>query len=92
MVAKGPCLCGDPHCSSCGDPSLGALEDAEQRLWDGIPREAGPNFYDFLTALVPNLFKVFNEAVDREVQERMTDNALYIAHLESKIEREEEDA
>lgn len=27
-MAKGPCLCGDPYCPSCGDPSLAVIESA----------------------------------------------------------------
>ena len=86
-MPKGPCLCGDPYCPSCGDPSLGVLEDAEQRTTEALHEiELGPGFYDFLTALVPHLAKAFEEAVDREVQMRRADDALYISHLESKVE------
>ena len=90
-MATGPCLCGDPYCPSCGDPSLGVLEDAEQRLYEALNElKVGPNFYDFVTELMPHLAKAFEAAVDREVKERRADDGLYIVHLESKIDQEEE--
>ena len=43
----GPCLCGDPYCSSCGDPSQAYLEECIEGLMDKVgefiesPIEAG---------------------------------------------------
>lgn len=31
-MSIGPCLCGDPYCASCGDPSAAAFEDLVERL------------------------------------------------------------
>lgn len=28
----GPCLCGDPYCPSCGDPSRAAQDDAVDKI------------------------------------------------------------
>ena len=91
-MVTGPCLCGDPYCPSCGDPSLAAAEEAEQKLCEVLNKlQLGPNFYDFVTELIPHLAKAFESAVDREVKERRADDGLYIAHLESKIDQEEVD-
>lgn len=31
-MSIGPCLCGDPYCPSCGNPSLAAWESAMEEL------------------------------------------------------------
>jgi hypothetical protein len=33
-MSSGPCLCGDPYCVSCGDPSRAAFEDFFDQLHD----------------------------------------------------------
>lgn len=35
----GPCLCGDPYCAFCGDPSLAAYENAEEELLQKLSDE-----------------------------------------------------
>lgn len=31
-MSRGPCLCGDPYCPSCGDPYLAEIENAEEQM------------------------------------------------------------
>ena len=42
-MAIGPCLCGDPYCSSCGNPSAAkfadAIEDFCERLENDVHDE-----------------------------------------------------
>ena len=39
-MAKGPCLCGDPHCPSCGSPEAAEVEAAEEACLESFA-EAG---------------------------------------------------
>lgn len=34
----GPCLCGDPYCSSCGNPSAAAYADWLDYLMDEVDK------------------------------------------------------
>ena len=58
----GPCLCGDPYCSSCGDPGLEKIEDAA----DKVASELCNNWnemaiYGLLYAL-PSFYNYYNKA------------------------------
>lgn len=33
---KGPCLCGDPYCPSCGNPAQAEMEEAIEKLSEEI--------------------------------------------------------
>jgi hypothetical protein len=35
---KGPCLCGDPYCPSCGSPELVKIEAAEEAAIEELSR------------------------------------------------------
>jgi hypothetical protein len=38
-MPNGPCLCGDPHCSSCGNPAAAEFADALENAADTIENE-----------------------------------------------------
>lgn len=47
----GPCLCGDPYCSSCGNPAAAAIEDAESKLMELLNGEnLTPDEYEIVGA------------------------------------------
>jgi hypothetical protein len=83
---KGPCLCGDPYCGSCGDPSLLAEEGAIDELID-VMRNNGATIdhYKVLIHLVPKLIAVINEVVNDVVQDRMAGDQQYIDYLKERI-------
>jgi len=94
-VVKGPCLCGDPYCGSCGDPSLAALEESEQALYDKLHEiKADIDFYHLLTAISPALKDSFEKAVNDRVMAARSDDEMYISHLRDRVdvleEREQE--
>lgn len=35
---KGPCLCGDPYCPSCGNPGLAEKEEMEERFLETLDK------------------------------------------------------
>lgn len=35
-MTHGPCLCGDPYCPRCGDPTEARIDEAMDRLIDNI--------------------------------------------------------
>lgn len=35
---KGPCMCGDPYCPSCGDPAAAAFEDLMVEVTDELEK------------------------------------------------------
>jgi hypothetical protein len=35
----GPCMCGDPYCSSCGDPGRAEAEEAETAVIELFAKE-----------------------------------------------------
>lgn len=89
---KGPCLCGDPYCPSCGDPSLAEREAADDALFDKLEEiKAGPDFVLLLTKVIQPL----NDAIDKMVEDRVNNarqgDAEYISLLEEDIRRLKED-
>ena len=54
---RGPCMCGDPYCASCGNPGLAELEAAEERLSEecgklALTSEEYQNVIDMLQTLI----------------------------------------
>ncbi len=91
-MVKGPCLCGDPYCGSCGDPSLLAEEGAIDELIDTMRNNGATiDHYKVLIHLVPRLITVINEVVDDIVRDRMAGDQQYISHLEERLKEWEED-
>ena len=85
-MVKGPCLCGDPYCGSCGDPSLLAEEVAIDKLMDTMSNSGATiDHYTILIAIAPVLIKAVNDAVDSVVRDRMAGDQQYISHLKDRI-------
>ena len=82
----GPCLCGDPYCGSCGDPSAAILEEAENELCDLLAQQgASLVHYTILSEMIPTFIKAVNKAIDDEVRERMQAQEEYIEYLKGEI-------
>lgn len=82
-----PCLCGDPYCGSCGNPSLAVLEEAEEQLMEELHKNGAMlEHYIILTKLVPYLVEAFNVAVDERVQDLIADEANYLTYLQERVE------
>ena len=88
-MSKGPCLCGDPYCPSCGDPSLAVYEEATEQLFEAL-RDAPLWFVHFLTAVSPALLESMEKATADEVAERRYEDGQYIEHLEHKLHQIQE--
>ena len=85
-MVKGPCLCGDPYCGSCGDPSLLAEEAAIDKLMDTMSNSGATiDHYIILIAIVPALIKAVNNVVDAVVLDRMAGDQEYISYLKDRI-------
>jgi hypothetical protein len=82
----GPCLCGDPYCGSCGDPSLVILEEAEIKLADTMnEHKATIEHYDMVIKLVPILIRVVDEVVNERVKESRVADQEYIDYLKARL-------
>jgi hypothetical protein len=82
----GPCLCGDPYCGSCGDPSLAILEEAEIKLADTMnEHKATIEHYDMVIKLVPILIRVVDEVVNERVKESRVADQEYIDYLKARL-------
>lgn len=46
-MSIGPCLCGDPYCPSCGNPSQAAFGDALDQLCEDL-EEMGLDEHEFV--------------------------------------------
>jgi len=42
---KGPCLCGDPYCSSCGNPAAAAYADEVGEAMDNLQKAFESNSF-----------------------------------------------
>lgn len=83
----GPCLCGDPACPSCGNPSLTALEIAEEKLMDAITEQQLSIFeYYFLIAAIPGLIAAYRVTSRTEIRERSVDDRMVIDQLTNALE------
>lgn len=92
-MTKGPCLCGDPYCPSCGDPSLAVLEEAAERLMEALHKaDCSPEFYNFLTESAPFFYTQLEKWVQTKVAEIRADEGHYISYLEAKIDSLKGDA
>lgn len=83
---SGPCLCGDPYCPSCGDPSLAKLEGAIEKLCDKL-YEMQIDEYE-LQIFQDVGFKAiesFREVVKDAISERTGNDDQYIAQLEEQV-------
>lgn len=61
-MASGPCLCGDPYCSSCGNPYQAEAEDAIEELilcFEELPFT--PAQLRQLALDLPNIIKDYQE-------------------------------
>lgn len=83
-MSKGPCLCGDPYCPSCGDPSLAVHEEAAEQLFEAL-KDAPIWYVHFLTAVTPVFLEAMEKAISDEVSERRFEDGQYIDHLEHKL-------
>lgn len=83
---QGPCLCGDPYCPRCGDPSLAEYEALGDEFYDVIKdltvEEAKAvmlmtkKFKEMLTEITPLLSAGIIENIDntvREAHKRLSD-------------------
>ena len=85
-MVKGPCLCGDPYCGSCGDPSLADMEAAVDKLMEvlhklGVPLE----FYTLLIKVAPVLYEALDKWVTSRMDELRADDERYYSHLRDKV-------
>ena len=71
----GPCLCGDPYCPSCGDPSLALWEDAIDKLSERLEK-AGLDEYEFKLFVTVGFAAIeAHREANRGLQERVEDEA-----------------
>jgi hypothetical protein len=83
----GPCLCGDPYCGSCGDPSLAVLEEAEEKLMDVLHvNQATIEHYEILIEVIPKFVEAVNNAIGEAVQDLRADDEEYISYLKGRID------
>lgn len=88
-MSKGPCLCGDPYCGSCGNPEQAAYEDACTELGDRLiemklSKEELELFEKVGRAAVERLRPMLQEAY-KDGKEESTE---YIHYLEDKLKGE----
>lgn len=82
-----PCLCGDPYCGSCGDPSLAQFEAVEEKLMETLVELKASIFhYELLVAILPALVEAIDKIVNDQVRERMADDQMYISYLKDRVE------
>jgi hypothetical protein len=89
---RGPCLCGDPYCPSCGDPEAARVEEECEKLWTEMDEKR-------MSLIELKLFKDVGfaaveghrEACKDVVAEVRQDNAIHVSMLEDHIERLKED-
>ena len=87
-MGKGPCLCGDLYCSSCGDPSRAAQEDALENLTNLLSDLHAPvAFINMLHSMLPDMLSKWQVAVDDEVRDKLADDQQYISYLKDEVER-----
>jgi hypothetical protein len=71
VVSAGPCLCGDPYCPSCGDPSLARWEDAIDSLVTLLETELGvtEDEFAFLMEVIPVLVTEVRSVAKKAVED-----------------------
>ena len=81
----GPCLCGDPYCSSCGNPSQAMFSDQIDMIADEIYnlRDIDAHFLELLSPMIRVLAAGYARSVKRgmdigsEGADMITENTLY---------------
>ncbi len=87
-MAIGPCLCGDPYCPHCGDPTVAELADLIDDIADTMseliesPEEA--RIFELAGAMAVHAHR---EAIITELANMNEGDAMYIQVLESEIEQ-----
>ncbi len=76
-MSSGPCLCGDPYCSRCGDPTLAAIEAAEESAMKKLA-DANLTADEYETAVTVGLAAVQMQriAIKAELAAYRTEQAL----------------
>lgn len=83
----GPCLCGDPYCPRCGDPSREIFEAAYERLCERIEEEKFTSAeFDFFIEVGFAAVMAHRKAVDEMVKGLNVDHTQYVDHLLAEID------
>jgi len=84
----GPCLCGDPYCPSCGDPSAAEFEEWIERFTDKLI-EAKIDIFEakFIENSVFVLLKVYRDNIKDIIAEARQGDLEYIDHLKDRLVR-----
>ena len=91
MSMKGPCLCGDPSCPSCGNPAQAAYEEAVDLMVERINDLAMDEYELALFEKVGvQVVKNFRETVTNMLCNKLSADHQYTDYLEEKIKALEE--
>ena len=85
-MTAGPCLCGDPYCSSCGNPAAAAMADAMDSLHECI--DLCISSHDeilFLNELIPTLLDNYRSVRDDSIKEARDPDLQYIDELKTQV-------
>lgn len=83
----GPCLCGDIYCSSCGNPAQAELEEKIEAFVDEISDFVeSPQEIDLILEVGRAAVLKMRAVVDDLVADRANGDALYISHLQCKVD------
>lgn len=88
----GPCLCGDPYCPHCGDPSRMAVEEAEQDLMETLYElKLSAVEYKMIKQIALAIIPGHRKDVADQVEDARMDDGQYIDYLEEKLNRYEQE-
>lgn len=81
-MAKGPCLCGDPYCGSCGDPGAVELEAASEGVMDAFGEaKFTVEEYALAGAVAIAAVEAHRKAAKVLLDEQRADHQQYIDHI-----------
>lgn len=86
-MRRGPCLCGDPYCPSCGSPGLAEAEAAEERLTELLGEiKASPMEYALIGAIAKPILEEVRKYVDQVIGEYKDLQDQYLEYLRGREE------
>jgi hypothetical protein len=85
-MSIGPCMCGDPYCSSCGDPSLAKMEEAIEALTERlINLKLDEDELWLFEKMGKAAVEAQRECMTNRISTAREDDGQYIEYLESQL-------
>ena len=82
----GPCLCGDPYCGSCGNPSAAKFEDWMDRFMEKISDKGlSEDECHFLESIFDPLIDNYRKAIEIPLKEAHQNNLEYTNWAEAEM-------